>query len=1370
MATRTVSTKLAIEGESAYRSSLQKINSEIKTLQSSLKLTESQFKTNANSMAALTAKGDALSNLYNAQKSKVNELKSALENARKAEEKYAAQKAALTAKIEENNKKLEELKATADDTSDEERQLTEENRELAGQLEKCNANLDASTKGVNSWQTQLNNAEIKLNDLDSELRLNSEYLDEARSSSDKCATSIDRFGDRVKESADKADRLADALATTGVIAALKETAKAMAACAEASIGFESAMAGVAKTTDMSVEELDTMGNEIEKLSTQIPVAANEIAGIVEVAGQLGIAKEDLLGFSTVMANLGVATNMTSEEAATMLARFANVTKMAPDLYENLGSVIVALGNNFATTESEIVTMGQRLAAAGELAGLTEPEIMALATAMSSVGIQAEAGGTAMTQTLTAMEAAVSTGGESLEKFAYVAGMSAQEFSSTWQSSPILAIEAFIEGLGRLDAQGESATLMLEDMGLSGVRQSNMLKSLATASGLLSNAVSLANSAWAENTALMVEANTRYQTTESKLIMFRNSATSVEVAVGDKLTPAIGKLADAGTDMLGWLRDAIKESDTLVPTITALVVAIGTFVGSLTTVAATTKIASAAMSLFSGTLAVNPFFLAATAIGAVAAGIATLSLTLDNDAVPSVKDLTTAATNLEDAFGEANGVFTETKDGILAASDMAQSYISRLKELEEQGLTTNEAQMEYRLIVDKLNAILPDLNARIDEQTHMLIGGADALSDQVDAWKELAIQEALATKYQAEIKAWADAELEVYENQIKLNQAISEGEEISSKITETQRRMAEIYDEQNAIMQDTTMSAVDQQMAFSALDTEWLACSDTLTELYAQQNDNKATQDAYTDAIEQGTAIAAEYEGQVNDAKAAMEGFAESTEEASASTDGLSTAFAEQEETIKQVKADIDELATKFKEAYDACRDSLDGQVGLFGNYAASIAEETDTAAEMLDIWAQQTANLASYTENLKRAAAYGLDEGLVQSLADGSTESAGYLATILSEIDNCGTGLSSFAGSAEEAVAKFNESFSKTEDAKDKLALTMTAINEELGTKLAELEQTAAEVNFDGFWEAVDLAFAECDIEFSEIGTNLGIGLAEGISGSTADVQSAATTLADDTTTAAKTSFGVNSPSTVWREIGTNLDVGLAEGIRDQSSSVMTQVTKLATDVSTRMRTAGNDSKTSFVQSLMPIVSESGSIMSQLSSAIMSSTSALPGYMQSIGAGVVDGMISGMYGRSGALYSAINSIVSSAISSARSSAGVRSPSTKTKEIFEYVGEGMIVGIQAKKSKVAEATQDVVNSALSLDTSSIKLMSQTIRDSIPDISTLLPERRISSGTTINEGNVDVHIAELVVREEADVNKVAQQIADEIRRERRKRGQA
>ena len=221
-------------------------------------------------------------------------------------------------------------------------------------------------------------------------------------------------------------------------------------------------------------------------------------------------------------------------------------------------------NNFATTESDIVSMANRLAASGTLAGLTNQEILGLATAMSSVGIEAEAGGTAMTQTLSAIESAVAAGGEDLQKFATVAGESAQEFADKWKNHPIEAIQDFIRGLGKLDEKGESATMVLDDMQLSGVRQSNMLKSLALAADTMTGAVDLSNRAWSENTALTNEASTRYETTESKLKMLKNQVVDMAIDFGGPFVDALKNGLEASKPLIQTLSDMAKKFNELSP--------------------------------------------------------------------------------------------------------------------------------------------------------------------------------------------------------------------------------------------------------------------------------------------------------------------------------------------------------------------------------------------------------------------------------------------------------------------------------------------------------------------------------------------------------------------------------------------------------------------------------------------------------------------------------------------------------------------------------------------------------------------------------------------------------------------------------------
>ena len=219
-------------------------------------------------------------------------------------------------------------------------------------------------------------------------------------------------------------------------------------------------------------------------------------------------------------------------------------------------------NHFATTERDIVEMTNRLAAGGKLAGLTTPEILGLATAMSSVGIEAEAGGTAMTQTLTGIGKAVSGVGkgakEKLEVIAQTAGMTAEQFSTAWKQKPAEALQQFIKGLQRAHDEGKNMDGILDELGMTGIRQGNMLKSLASASDKMSEAVNRSNLAWKENNALTNEASKRYETTESQLKIFKNKLTDIAIEFGGPLLKALNSALDAAKPWIQTLSDMAKK--------------------------------------------------------------------------------------------------------------------------------------------------------------------------------------------------------------------------------------------------------------------------------------------------------------------------------------------------------------------------------------------------------------------------------------------------------------------------------------------------------------------------------------------------------------------------------------------------------------------------------------------------------------------------------------------------------------------------------------------------------------------------------------------------------------------------------------------
>lgn len=331
-------------------------------------------------------------------------------------------------------------------------------------------------------------------------------------------------------------------AMTGVFgAATYGMVKGIGASVSAAAKFETAWAGVTKTVDGNAKQMKALQRQILSVTKAMPQSTTEIFAVAEAAGQLGIQRKNIASFTKTMLDLGVSTNMTSDEAATALARLANITGMPQKNFDRLGATIVDLGNNFATTEKEITDMSLRLAGQGKQAGLSEHQILGLAAAMSSVGINAEAGGTAMSTVMKKIGMAVDRGGDKLTGFADLAGMSNKKFAEAWNKDAAGALDKVIHGLARSKKEGTNLTAVLNGLGIKGIRESDTLLRLAGNANLLTRALSTAKGAWKSNTALLAEANKRYKTFDSQLGVTKKVMTEFGRVVGTPIKDALATL-------------------------------------------------------------------------------------------------------------------------------------------------------------------------------------------------------------------------------------------------------------------------------------------------------------------------------------------------------------------------------------------------------------------------------------------------------------------------------------------------------------------------------------------------------------------------------------------------------------------------------------------------------------------------------------------------------------------------------------------------------------------------------------------------------------------------------------------------------------
>lgn len=384
--------------------------------------------------------------------------------------------------------------------------------------------------------------------------------------------------------------------------------------------MESAFTGVKKTIDDtkfaeafgdSVDGWEVLDNAIREISQSTASTYEEVAAVMEWAGQLNVplgkGGESIKEFTRVMIELGDSTNLTAEESAEAIAKLMNIMGTDTSQVRNLGSAIVDLGNNSATTERDIVEMSMRIAGAGAQIGLTEQEVLGIATALSSVGIRAEMGGSAISKAMVKMQVAVETGydqvkklqeasgmtlrdlelmstndtksfkklaqslgmttteikdvikaGNNLNDFASIANMSTEEFVKLYRDDSVEALEAFITGLGDTETHGESAIAMLDEMGFREVRLRDTLLRVSGAQGLLSDSIERANEAWEEGDALQEESEKRYATLDAQINQLNERWKDMKYDIAEILVPVLGQLMDVLDDLIAAWKDLDPE--------------------------------------------------------------------------------------------------------------------------------------------------------------------------------------------------------------------------------------------------------------------------------------------------------------------------------------------------------------------------------------------------------------------------------------------------------------------------------------------------------------------------------------------------------------------------------------------------------------------------------------------------------------------------------------------------------------------------------------------------------------------------------------------------------------------------------------------
>lgn len=479
---------------------------------------------------------------------------------------------------------------------------------------------------------------------------------------------------------------------------------AIVATTSAFIDYEKALVGVGKTTNIEGKQLERFGKQFQRLSDDVPLATNELLGIAQAAGQLGVSGEkNLLKFTETVAKLGVATDLSGEQAATTLTRILNVTGEGIETIDTFGSVIVALGNNFAATESEIARMANEVARSTGVFDVSAAQAAALGTALRSLGVRAELGGSAVGKTFRTIDEITRTGGDKLIQLNKIVGTTGDEFRKSFEEDSVGAFEQFIQGLGEVVANGGSAALELEKLGLKGDEINKVLPTLAKNSELVGKALKTAAEETKNATALNIEAEKAFNTLGAEKQKLINTATDLAVEIGTQLAPTIKEII---VDIKEFLVNLRTSNSVLIENIgqilkwgaaiSAAAAGIATFL--LGAIKISAIITSLGAAFLPATVAASGFWVALTGpIGIAVAG------------------LVAVGAGIAAVVSAANNQPPETLQEINAELD---ELIEKRKELERGGIRTglvdNQAIQQIDKEIEKLKDLKEARNAATED--------------------------------------------------------------------------------------------------------------------------------------------------------------------------------------------------------------------------------------------------------------------------------------------------------------------------------------------------------------------------------------------------------------------------------------------------------------------------------------------------------------------------------------------------------------------------------------------------------------------------------------------------------------------------------
>lgn len=973
--------------------------------------------------------------------------------------------------VEKTNQKLEVYKKQLSNVQQEMQQsekfsseLANKEVELQAKIKSTEERLASQTSKLDQMGEALSESGVDVGNLTGESARLDKQLDELREAMKKAGAEAKSFGDT---GADAFSAIGDAIVSAGIAMAIKEIYSAYKECVSMAGEFAETMSTVEALSGASSKEIEQLSTLAKELGATTKFTANEAAEAMTYMGMAGWnAQQMMAGMDGVLQlaaasgeDLGTVSDIVTDDltafglAASDAGHFADILAAAST---SSNTNVGLMGETFKYVAPLFGTMKWSAEDAAVAVGL-----------MANAGIKGTQAGTSLKTALANLIAPsqkMKTAMDELDISITKADGTTMDFGEIMEM-----LRDRFAGLSEQE-QATAASIIFGKEAMSGML--NIINASDADFQKLSNSI--------ENCSGSAKrmAEIKLDNLNGQVTLMNSAADALKTTIGEAFMPELKALATTSANILSQINDFAVRYPVILKSIIAITAEVGGFlvvyktyktvktaVNALSALGTTLKKADAAASAaqaaataaqtgatisatgaqhgLNAAMAANPIGLILTGIAALTVGIIAITEKI-RSSVAEVNELTEASRNLDAVMNDTDHTYRDAEASIIGQASLTEQYISQLKILEKQGMDTREEQEAYAMIVEKLNALYPDLNAELDKETGLLKGGIKAVEDYGAAWKESALQKAIAAKHADEVNAWLAADAELATNRAKLEMAKAEHEDLKKR-----------YSEASAAFMKAAKGKI-----VATDETEKLRLA--YVDLAEQLRNNENNQKNLNEAIAQGEKNVADAKVEVDAAKQAYDAYMESMVDTADATELSSENTQILNDNIRISIEKLSDLAEEYKSVQDAAEKSVSGQYALWDTAAVVIVTKIDdintALASQSDYWSDYNTDLESLQS--KAQDIEGLSD-VIASFADGSTESVNAIAGM--------------ASASDEDLKKMVENWQAVK--KEQEAVVESIKNISLGDELdrlqGELEQAVEDMNLET--EAYNSAKATMD-------------------------------------------------------------------------------------------------------------------------------------------------------------------------------------------------------------------------------------------------------------------------------------------------------